>query len=254
MPTTSLDDLNFEESDKKITSSKEPAGTESGELVPQNFWEGDVSGEITARDKKFPRLNIGQKSGNIGEEKGLGALVLNRDIGLLTKFSGPIGPTLPGVVVVKIQKLYQEKREYDPSSTQLPRVFNTSKEANAAGFSTEYGDEKFVAPVALMLLLVPAPSDLDKGLIEQEFPYDYNGSHYLAAGFFAAGTSWHEAAKPVFTALDAPKARELGLRSIRWNMQIIRRTGIKGAWFAMKLSATGYNHPELINFTKERIP
>lgn len=255
MPTQSLDDLNFDK-ENKITANQEPAGAET-ELVPSNFWESDVSGEITTRDKKFPRLNIGQKSGDIGPDKGLGSLVLNRDIVLTPalKSGDNKGLILPGVTVLKIQKLYQEKREYDPASTSLPKTFNTAKEAVAAGFSTTWGEgEKLAVPIALMLLLVPATSDLDKDVVEQNFPYSFNGTSYLAAGFFAAGTSWHEAAKPVFTALDTPKVKELGLRAVRWNMRIIRRTGSKGAWFAMSLATGGFNTPELINFTKKLLP
>lgn len=254
MPTTSLDNLNFEHEDK-ITATNEPTGTE--DLVPGNFWDGDVSGEITTRDKKFPRLNLGQKAGNIGEDKGFGSLVLNRDTVILPGFppTEAHGPTLPGVLVVKIQALWQEKRDYDPSATSLPRIFNTAKEAIAAGFSTEYGQgEKFVVLVAPMLLLVPVPPGMNSDVVEQTFPFDFNGTRYLAAGFFATGTSWHEAAKVVFTALDLPKVRELGLRSVRWNMSVIRRTGAKGAWYALKLSAGGFNAPALVNFTKELLP
>lgn len=253
-PTQSLDDLNFEDGKDKITANSEPAGAE---LVPGNFWEEDVMGEITTRDKKFPRLNIGQKSGNIGEEKGLGSLVLNREVVLLPplKSGENKGPILPGTLILKIQKQYQEKRDYDPSSTTLPRMFPTAKEAVAAGFSTTWGEgEKLAVPVALMLLMIPSSADMDKDVVEQNFPYAYNGSNYLAAGFFAAGTSWHEAAKPVFTALDSPRVKELGLRAVRWNMRIIRRTGAKGAWFAMSLATGGFNQPELINFTKELLP
>jgi hypothetical protein len=255
MPTTSLDNLNFE-NEEKITAQSEPTGTE--DLVPGNFWDSDVSGEITTRDKKFPRLNIGQKAGNIGEDKGFGSLVLNRETVILPGFPSTEkrGPVLPGVIVVKIQKVYQEKREYDPSSTSLPRIFNTAKEAVAAGFSTEYSPagEKWVQPVAPMLLLVPTPIGMTGDAVEQNFPYDHNGTRYLAAGFFATGTSWHEAAKNVFTALDTPKVRELGLRSVRWNMCIERRTGAKGAWYFLKLSTGGFNAPELIHFTKELLP
>lgn len=259
MPTTSLDEMKFDDKDEKISAKNDPTGSE--DIVPTNFWDsGDVSGEITTRDKKWPRLNIGQKAGNIGEDKGFGSLVLNREFVILPGFPSNQnqGPVLPGVVVTKIQKGYQEKREYDPSSTSLPRLFRTAKEANEAGFSTEWGvGERLAVPVAAMLLLVPAPAGTPQEVLEQHFPYEYNGNTYLAAGFFATGTSWHEAAKPVFTALDTPKARsfgELALRSTRWNMSVIRRTGAKGAWYALKLSAGGWNPAELINYTKEILP
>jgi hypothetical protein len=255
MPTTSLDDLNFENSTNKITAQSEPTGSE--ELVPGNFWDGDVSGEITTRDKKFPTLNLGQKSGNIGEQKGFGSLVLNKETVILPGFPSTEshGPILPGVIVAKIQKFYQEKREYDPASTALPARFNTVKEAVAAGYSSEYGQgEKFVVPVAAMLLLIPAPVGMDTEIIEQTFPYEYSARRYLAAGFFATGTSWHEGAKPVFTALDTPRVIKNGLRSVSWNMSVLRRTGTKGAWYALKLGTGGFNPSELINFTKELLP
>lgn len=261
MPTSSLDDLNLEnEPEKKISSTEEPTGSE--DMVPTNFWEGgDVSGEITTRDKKWTRLNIGQKAGNIGEDKGFGSLVANRTFVVIPGFPSNQnqGPLLPGVTVIKFQKAYQEKRAYDPSATSLPRMFRTSQEANEAGFSTEYGvSERFVQPVAAMLFLVPAPNGLDPDAAEQLFQFEHGGTRLMAAGFFAAGTSWFEAAKPVLTALDTPKCRSFGdnaLRSSRWSMSIIRRTGVKGAWYAMKLAATGgYNAKEFIDYTRQILP
>jgi hypothetical protein len=247
MPIQSLEDLNFPDDDpeKKIVPS-EPEGTELSTFVQ---WTNDVTGEVVSTDKKIPRLNIGQKSGSLGESKGFGNLILNKE-DLIVPFGQQIH-----TIVLKIRKQYQERRPYDPSSTTMPRMFNTAKEAVAAGFSTEWGDEKCALPIAQILFFIPAPAGLDKEVIEQNFFYEFEGIHYTAALFFTSPTGYNVTAKPIFSSLDTPKVKEFGSpRIIRWTSKVDKQINAKNSWFNLKMIATGLNSPELVAYTKSILP
>jgi hypothetical protein len=249
MPITSLEnlDLNSEKSGEKKIIPSEPEGAE---LSTFSHYTDDVSGELVATDKKYSRLAIGQKSGMLGEAKGMGNLILNKEIVL-----APYGQIMH-VLVLKIRKLYQERRPYDPNSTTLPRTFNTAKEAVAAGFSTEWGppEEKIALPIAQIVFFIPAPQSLDPEIVEQEFPYEFSGLKYTAAGFITSPTGYAETAKPIFTALDTPKVKELGLRSVRWSARVDKRMNPKNSWYVLKLTAVGFNAPELMAYSKTVLP
>lgn len=246
---TSLENLEFPEGDepeKKITPS-EPEGAELSTFSP--WGDTDVTGEVGSTDKKIPRLNIGQKSGALGESHGFGNLLLNKECVI-----APFGQLIKGVMVLKIRKQYQERRPYDPNSTTMPKMFNTAKEAVAAGFSTEWGDGKCALPIAQILYFIPAPDGLDKDVIEQNFFYEFGGIKYAAALFTTSPTGYAETAKPIFTALDTPKGKEIGPRGIRWMSTVIKRNNAVNSWYLLKMTAAGFNHPDLINYTKTVLP
>jgi hypothetical protein len=247
MAITSLENLDLNsESEKKIVPS-EPEGAEVSTFVQ---YQDDVSGELVATDKKFARLAIGQKSGMLGEAKGIGNLILNKEIVL-----APYGQILH-LIVLKVRKIYQERRPYDANSTTMPRTFNTAKEAVAAGFSTEWApiEEKCALPIAQVIFFIPTPHSLDPEVVEQEFPYEFGGTKYTAAGFITSPTGYAETAKPIFTALDTPKVKELGLRSVRWIARVDKRMNPKNSWYVLKLTAAGFNSPELMAYTKTILP
>lgn len=241
---TSLENLNFEE-EEKVTAS-EPEGAELSTFVQ---WNEDVSGEVGSADKKLPRLAIGQKSGSLGEEKGFGNLVLNKEVVI-----APYGQKLTDVTVIKIRKQYQERRPYDPSSTTLPKLFNTAKEAVAGGFSVTYGDEKVALPIAQILFLIPAPANLDKEALEQHFFYDFQERKYAAAVFTTSATGYAETAKPIFTALDTPRCKDLGPRALTWRAESFKKVNAKNSWFVLRVATSGFNSPEFIDFTKSILP
>lgn len=248
MPIQSLEDLLPEEieNSKKIMPSEPVQGEEVSTFIQ---FEHDVTGEVTTLDKKIPRLNLGQKSGALGESKGFGNLILNKEMVL-----APFGKTITATAI-KIRKQYQERRPYDPASTTLPRMFNTVKEAREAGFSTEWGDEKIALPIAHILWFIPAPEGLDQEEIDQNFFYDFKGVRYSAALFTTSPTGYNATAKPIFTALDSPKVREKGgLRSIIWKLTSDRQQNAKNSWFNLKIVASGFNQPDLMNYTKEVLP
>jgi hypothetical protein len=245
MPIQSLENLEFAD-EKKIVANEEPAGAEVSTFVQ---WDDDVSGEISSRDKKIPRLNIGQKSGALGEHQGFGALVLNKEVVI-----APFGQSLDATVL-KIQKRYMERLPYDPNRTGMPRMFGTAKEAVEAGYSTEWGDKKVALPVAFMMFFFPAPSGLDKDVVEQNFVYEFNGLHYAAALYMTSPTGYRETASPVFSAMDTPRVKEFGSpRIVRWKATVIKRQNAVNSWFLLKMVTSGYNQPELVAYTKEILP
>jgi hypothetical protein len=247
MPTKSLEDLKFND-EEKITANTEPEGAE---LSTFTQFGGDVSGEIGTKDKRIPRINIGQKSGALGESKGYGAIILNKNDVIV-----PFGQNVPFVTVIKIAKVLQERREYDPNSTTMPKTFPSSREALSAGFNvgwTNNRDDKIVLPIAHLLLMFAAPEGLDEDVINQNFFYDFEGKHYGAA-IHTTSPSGYEAAKTIFTSLDTPKVRECGLRVTNWIMSSQKITKMQNSWYVLKLTAKGFNNPEFIEFTKSIFP
>jgi hypothetical protein len=250
----SLENLNFgeTENENKITAT-EPEGAE---LSTFNPWNEDVSGEIDASDKKIPRLNIGQKSGALGEAKGYGNLILNKEVVIAA-----YGQKLTDITAIKIRKQFQERRPYDPSSTTMPKLFNTAKEAVAAGFATMWpadgrsaSDLRLALPVANILFLIPAPSTLDQDSIDQHFFYEFNGRRYAAAVHTTSSTGYKETAKPIFTAQDTPRVKAEGPRVQTWKMESLKVQNSMNSWFVLRVSAQGFNSPEFIDFTKSILP
>lgn len=247
MPIQSLENLDLEnDNTKKVVAQEEPAGAEVSTF---NQWDDDVTGEISSADKKIPRLNIGQKSGALGENQGFGNLVLNKEVVI-----APYGQSIEATVL-KIQKRYMERLPYDPNRTGMPRTFKTAKEAVDAGFSTEWGDQKVALPVAFMMFFFPAPSGLDKDIVEQNFVYDFNGIHYAAALYMTSPTGYRETASPVFSAMDTPRVKEFGSpRIVRWKATVFKRQNAVNSWFLLKMVTNGYNSPELVSYSKQILP
>jgi hypothetical protein len=244
-------DLNEEEQQKKISSSEPVQGEEISTFVQ---FQDDVTGEITTLDKKIPRLNLGQKSGALGENMGYGNIILNKEIVL-----APYGKVITATAL-KIRKQFQERRPYDPSSTTRPLLFNTTKEAHAAGFATEWppgqltGNEKLALPIAHILWFIPASEDLDANVVEQNFFYNYKDIRYAAAAFTTSATGFNATARTLFTFLDTPKAKEAGLRVGNWKLTAEKQQNAKNSWFNLKLVSNGFNSPDFIKYTKEILP
>jgi hypothetical protein len=196
-------------------------------------------------------LNIGQKSGALGDMGGYGSLLLNKEITIV-----PFGQKLTDLSVLKIRKQYQERRPYDPNSTTMPKLFNSAREAFDAGFATEWGhnDDKMALPVANILFFLSAPATMDKDSIDQNFFYEFGDKHYAAALFTTSPTGYNETAKPVFTALDTPKVREVGLRAIKWKAEVKKVQNAINSWYVLKISTDGYSSPEFVEYTRTILP
>lgn len=252
MAVQSLENLDLDEKDQgKITPDEPVQGEELSTFVQ---FRDDVTGEITTLDKKIPRLNLGQKSGGLGESMGFGTIILNKDVAL-----APYGKVITGTAL-KIRKQFQERRPYDPNSITRPITFDTVKAAHAAGFATEWpagqlrGDEKLALPIAHILWFIPASENLDSNIVEQNFFYEYEGTRYTAAAFTTSATGFNTTAKTIFTFLDTPKAKEYGLRVGNWKLIAEKQQNAKNSWFNLKLVSNGFNSPEFIKFTKEVLP
>jgi hypothetical protein len=251
MPIRSLDDENLDlqsEIGKKIMPSEPVVGEEVSTFVQ---FDSDVTGEVTTLDKKIPRLNLGQKSGALGENMGVGKLILNKEV-VLADYGKSIFATC-----LKIKKQYQERRKYDPSSITLPKLFNTAKEARAAGFATEWGNdpnEKMALPIAHILWLIPAPDWLDKDVVDQNFNYDFENRRYAAALFTTSATGYNFTAKTIFTAMDTTKVKELGIRCVNWRLASEKQQNAINSWYNLKITAQGYNPIEFIKYSKEILP
>jgi len=186
----------------------------------------------------------------LGDLGGYGALLFNKEIVV-----APFGQKI-NLGVLKIKKQYQERRPYDPNSTTMPKLFNSAREALDAGFATEWGhnDDRMALPVANILFFIPAPSTMDKDVVEQNFFYEFGGQNYAAAVFTTSPTGYNETAKPIFTACDTPKVREVGLRAVRWKGEVKKVQNSINSWFILKISTDGYSSPEFVNYTRMILP
>jgi hypothetical protein len=152
-----------------------------------------IEGEITVSDLKVPRLNLSQKSGNLGDDFPPGSFVFEKQV----LVAAP-GGTLTAVPL-RMRKYYQEKVEFGVD--QQARKANTSAEVRALGGTTDY-DLKDELPwfqdIADIRLAVQAPSDLDEQFSEF-FPYSDGKNQYAVAIYTVASSAYTSLAKKLMT-------------------------------------------------------
>jgi hypothetical protein len=248
MATTSIADLDLEkeEASESITpASSRAVGTYAGEATP------DVQGEITAADLRLPRLNIGQKVGDLGDQFSYGGVILAKEAELVA-----VGVPLHDITVLKIRKQYQEKLKFDGDRTEAPRTFETAKEVIEAGLSINFGDEGYCERIAHMLLLVPEVEGLDEDVMDSFFYHSFNGKRYCQTLFTAAGTQFTESGKSILTAASKPDCTPPNgsIRVAKWNAWTIEKKGRGNKWWVLKVDRVGNNSPEFIEFTKTIAP
>lgn len=245
MATTSIADLDLgsEETTDTITpnSSGRAVSTYTGESTP------DVQGEITPSDLRLPRINLGQKTGDIGDQFSYGGIVLAKEVQL-----AEVGVHIPDVTVLKVRKLYQEKLPFEANRAEPPRTFETAKEVIESNMSLNYGDEGYCERIAHLLLLIPAPEGVDEDELDQFFYHSFEGRRYCPALFTAAGTQFTEIGKSVLTAANRPDCTEPtgSIRVAKWDLYTVEKKGRGNRWWTLKADRTGNNSAEFIDFSR----
>lgn len=242
MATTNVADLNLDadESAETITpGSSRAVSTFVGEATP------DIQGEITQSDLRLPRLNVGQKMGDLGDQFGNGSIIIAKEFSI-----AKVNEIVSGVTVAKIRKQYQEKLKFDPTRTAPPVVFNTAKEVQDAGMSVNFGDDGYCERVAHMLLVIPAVDGLEEEELDSFFYHSFEGKRYGAVLYTAASSQFTEAGKTVLTAASKPDCITHSLRLAKWDISGLGKSGKMGNWWVLKFARTGNNTPAFIEFTK----
>ncbi len=227
-------------------SKQTPVVQQSSAVSPLNTSDGDTEGEVNSKDIRLPRLNIVQKSGKLNDDFTPGSIVFDKELNL-SDGKGPISLT-----ALKIQKLYQEKLEYDPDGP-TPRVFKTADEVRRAGGTTEYevaqaDGTPYFRPMANILVLIEAPTTITTDQKDSYFIYEFEGRAYTVAMWTVTGSGYTGAAKPIFSA----KALRLknGLTLGAWSLTTELKRDARNSWYAPVLKAGGKNSEAFVEFAK----
>ena len=210
-------------------------------VVAQNHWGGaNVEGEIDSSDIRLPRINLVQKSGELGDIFAPGSFVFNREI-QLSDGKEPIE-----IVVLRIRKQYQEALEYDPDGP-TPRVFNTAAEVREVGGHFNYDakdDGGYYQEIAHILCLIECPKDASE---EQRdfFIYEHDGRNFALAMWTVAKGAYTAVAKTLFTA--ATGHLRNGLHLGKWAATSLKRT-TTFTWYVPQIRAAGKTTPEFQEF------
>jgi hypothetical protein len=205
-----------------------------------------VEGEIDPSDLNMDRVNLVQKSGNLGDNFEPGSFVLAKEVVLAKK-----GESFE-FVVLKIKKSYQEDLPYDPSGNgEMPRRFNTAQEVREAGGSLKWGDPGYYRDFATALVLIPAPEGITQDEKESKFIYeDAEGKAYALALWNFVKTGYTAAAKKIFTAGMIGHLKggyELGA----WSCGSELKSAAGNSWYQPVLKPAGKTTPEFQAFAKE---
>jgi len=146
------------EVDAEVLSAMEDENTEVALAAPTTMALGQMAGDNTIADLKFPRLQIAYGVGGLAENFAPGDLVLDKEH-LLAKKNSPIR-----LVILNTNTYWKEYTTF--GSVAMPRVFKTRDEVHVAGFTTEWKDgqaPQFKRAMDLRLL-IKKPDGLTCGL------------------------------------------------------------------------------------------
>lgn len=220
-----------------------PVVTEDTTLsIPAAVSHGCIEGEITASDLKVPRLNLSQKSGNLGDSFAPGTFVFEKQV--LIAAPGSAFVAIP----LRMKKYYQEKVEFGVD--QVARKANTSAEVRAFGGTTDY-DLKDELPwfqdIADIRLAVQAPIDLDEQYSEF-FPYSDGTNNFALAIYTVASSAYTSLAKRFIT--DGEYLLKGALYSGRYEISGELRKGANFSWHIPVGKFLMKNTPDQTEFFK----
>lgn len=215
---------------------------EERQITTQNHWSGGsgVEGEIDAGDIRFPRINVPQKVGELGEKFTPGAIVLNKEV-LLSNGETPLE-----MVVLRARKQYQEYLEFKKDGP-VPKSFNTSEEVLAAGGHFNFGEKGYYRDIAHIMCVVPRPDSVSEEQSEY-FIYEHEGRGYTVAMWTVASSAYTSVAKTVFSA--ALGHLRQGLERGKWNVTTTKTSNAKGIYFVPQIRTFGKTTPEFQDFAK----
>lgn len=148
---------------------------------------GTIDGAITERDLLRPRIMMVQANSSDLEERGysVGQIVLNGQVLIWDKGFDPLNMVLMTGRKKFIQKLSDE--EYKDGV--IPMIFETPKDAEAAGFTTEWENNEppTVDPALFCLFLLQQPDYIEPDPI---FNMEFDGKAYTLAEMRFSGVNF----------------------------------------------------------------
>lgn len=214
---------------------------------------GEAAGEIGMDDVKIPRINVGQKTGELGEQFGFGSIILAKEVALYVpaKEGQPAADPVE-FVVLRVKKEYRESTEF--GSDEMGRVFDTRAEVEAAGLWIDWRDgadgKREAPPVSPQLqvqCLVRKPAgDVDPGL----FPYaDPEGDEWAMAVWTLGKSAYTAAGKALLTPFATTK--DFNYLTQRWGASTIRKSGPQGVFYVPVVRRNGRTTAEFQQWAAE---
>jgi len=192
----------------------------------------DQSAPLDREDFITPKLHLGQRTGELGTQFGLGCFILNKEIGLTKK----IGEELKIIVLRHPVKFFMEHLDYEVNGP-LPRRFHTVAEVEEAGLTLQWDNVNNIRPTAdraanvLMLILKPEAMDDDPG-----FSRSFEGiGHCALASWLLMGTSYKSVATRLFTA-EQMDLQGKPLSCLVWKLKSVAVKGKKGEFYVPQIS------------------
>lgn len=212
-------------------------------LVDLGHNDGEVEGEILAKDIRLPRINVVQKTGGLSEEFPVGSLVYNK-----TFVIAAAGKAGCEVTAVWIKKLYQQKLPF--GTQEAPLVFDTSAEVREAGGSLKYGDDNFFEEMAHINFVVKCPEIVTEDEHRDMFSFALGDARYGLATMTVNGSSFTSLGVALLSA-KVNQLRSSGLHTGRWELTTRQRSNQFGSWYVPVPLYRGKHDEETAAFIAE---
>jgi len=212
-------------------ASDVPAAWEKpeGENLPV---AGEKSAPLDREDFLRPKVHLGQRTGDLGTQFGLGSFILNKEIGM-TKAAGE---ELKIIVLRHPTKYFMENLEYEVNGP-LPKRYESVEEVEEAGLTLSWDNVNNIAPTACraarVLLLILKPEGLPE---DPGFSMIIEGLGNCAlAEWLLIHSSYKSVATRLFTA-EQVDLKGQPLVSLMWKLKSVERKGKKGPFYLPTIS------------------
>jgi hypothetical protein len=165
--------------------SADPADRALANFSPMAM--GTIDGAITERDLLRPRITMVQANSSDLEERGytVGQIVLNGQVLIWDKGFDPLNL----VLVTGRKKFIQKLSDEEYKEGVIPMIFENPKDAEAAGFTTEWENNEppTVDPALFCLFLLQQPDYIEPDPI---FSMEFDGKAYTLAEMRFSGVNF----------------------------------------------------------------
>jgi len=224
-----VDNVNPLDTPDKVSGLPTTWERSEGENLPV---AGEKSAPLDREDFLRPKVHLGQRTGDLGTQFGLGSFILNKEIGM-TK---AVGEELKIIVLRHPTKYFMEDLEYEVNGP-LPKRYESIEEVEEAGLTLSWDNVNNIAPTACraarVLLLILKPESLPR---DPGFSMTIEGLGNCAiAEWLLVHSSYKSVATRLFTA-EQLDLKGQPLASLVWKLKSVERKGKKGPFYLPTIS------------------
>lgn len=213
--------------------------------------EGDDFGGYDggADDLVTPRLNLANKTGDLGNNFPPGVFVFNKLVGLSKDGKTPIN-----ITVIKAVKSFQEILPYSTDGeSALPKRASSPEEVEAQGGTLiweQRESKQLWGPIAELLVLVEQPEGDLPEEADGQFYVTIEGKNYAPCKWTVAKTAYKAVYPHLKTATKTWAAKD-GLLSAKWKLtsELIKKTNM--SWYSPVIKGAGLHTPEVLATLRE---